>query len=64
MLDEQGNEIKTFVIIEASNAPQMEQRILDMMGEGYEPFGELGMSPKGVYFQAMRLNKKVTRVGV
>ncbi len=58
-LDEQGNPMKPFIIVQAGSALQMEQLVIDFMKQGYEHFGELSFSD-GVFTQAMRTGKKRT----
>ena len=61
-LDDEGNQIKQLVIVEASSRLQMEQLILEFMMEGYELHGGLAISPKGVFAQMMIAGKKVQRI--
>ena len=63
-LDEQGEIIAPYIIVEASSAMQMEQRVLDFLAEGYDLHGTLSMSPKGTFIQVMIRVKKTVRTPV
>jgi hypothetical protein len=52
-----------YIIVQAKNVSQMEQRIIDFMAEGYELHGTLEID-NGVFTQAMIRAKKIIRTSI
>jgi len=53
---------RKFQILEANSPMNMESRIMDAMSEGWELYGDLSITPSGVFIQAMIRAKKIQRV--